>query len=112
MSLPPAGSWWVQLCHPLNAQMVRGSLETADPARADDTAGRTIPGLVVYRFSGPLIFANVRFFIERIESFIAKEVKPVREIILDARAIPSIDLTAAELSVAVCWTEKGLLYSE
>jgi SulP family sulfate permease len=62
----------------------------------DDAAACTIPGLVVYRFYGPLIFANVRFFIERIESFIAKEAAPVREIILDARAIPSIDLTAAE----------------
>jgi hypothetical protein len=26
----------------------------------------TIPGLVVYRFYGPLLFANVRFFIERL----------------------------------------------
>jgi SulP family sulfate permease len=62
----------------------------------DDDAAQTIPGLVVYRFYGPLIFANVRFFIERIEWFIAQETGPVRQVILDARAIPSIDLTAAE----------------
>jgi SulP family sulfate permease len=62
----------------------------------DDEAARTIPGLVVYRFYGPVIFANVRFFIERIESFIEQEETPVRQVILDARAIPSIDITAAE----------------
>jgi SulP family sulfate permease len=62
----------------------------------DDEAATTIPGLVVYRFYGPVIFANVRFFIERIESFIAQERQPVRQLILDARAIPSIDITAAE----------------
>lgn len=62
----------------------------------DDSLARTVPGLVVYRFYGPLIFANVRFFIERVESFLAEETDPVRQIILDARAIPGIDLTAAE----------------
>jgi SulP family sulfate permease len=62
----------------------------------DDEAAVTIPGLIVYRFYGPLIFANVRFFIERIELFISHEKEPVREVILDARAIPSIDITATE----------------
>jgi SulP family sulfate permease len=62
----------------------------------DDEAAETIPGLVVYRFYGPLFFANVRFFIERVEYFIAQETQPVKEVILDARAIPEIDVTAAE----------------
>jgi len=62
----------------------------------DDEAAVTIPGLVVYRFYGPLIFANVRFFIERIEAFIAQEKEPVRQVIVDARAIPNIDITATE----------------
>src|SRR5262245_2901068 len=62
----------------------------------DDESARTIPGLVVYRFYGPLLFANVRFFIERLEHFIAREAEPVRHVILDARAIPDIDVTAVE----------------
>jgi SulP family sulfate permease len=62
----------------------------------DDEAAETIPGLIVYRFYGPLIFANVRFFIERINWFIKHENEPVRQVIVDARAIPSIDITAAE----------------
>jgi SulP family sulfate permease len=62
----------------------------------DDEAAQTIPGLVVYRFYGPLVFANIRFFFERLEHFMAEEETPVRQVILDARAIPEIDLTAAE----------------
>jgi SulP family sulfate permease len=38
----------------------------------------------------------VRFFIERLEYFIARETLPVRHVILDARAIPDIDVTAVE----------------
>jgi SulP family sulfate permease len=62
----------------------------------DDEAAQTVPGLVVYRFYGPLVFANIRFFIERLELFLSHEDVPVREVILDARAIPEIDVTAAE----------------
>jgi SulP family sulfate permease len=62
----------------------------------DDEAAQTVPGLVVYRFYGPLVFANIRFFIERLESFLAHEDVPVRQVILDARSIPEIDVTAAE----------------
>jgi SulP family sulfate permease len=74
--------------------VVEGSSSLHDVG--DDEAARTIPGLVVYRFYGPLIFANIRFFTERIESFIAHEKTPVRQVIVDARAIPSIDITASE----------------
>jgi SulP family sulfate permease len=62
----------------------------------DDEAAQTVPGLVVYRFYGPLVFANIRFFIERLEHFLSQEKAPVRQVILDARAIPKIDVTAAE----------------
>jgi SulP family sulfate permease len=62
----------------------------------DDEAAQTVAGLVVYRFYGPLVFANIRFFIERLQHFLTKEGTPVRHVILDARAIPEIDVTAAE----------------
>jgi SulP family sulfate permease len=62
----------------------------------DDAAAQTVPGLVVYRFYGPLVFANIRFFAERLEHFVSREEAPVRQVILDARAIPEIDVTAAE----------------
>jgi SulP family sulfate permease len=85
-----------QISRPQDALLGRvpGSVALHDVG--DDEAVQTIPGLVVYRFYGPLVFANVRFFIERLEHFIARETLPVRQVILDARAIPDIDVTAAE----------------
>lgn len=62
----------------------------------DDEKAEGIPGLVVYRFYAPLVFANVSYFIERLQGFIDSEEQPVRQVVIDARAIPSIDFTAAE----------------
>src|SRR5262249_7992757 len=85
-----------QIAHPQDALLGRIPDSPALHDVGDDERAETIPGLVVYRFYGPLLFANVRFFIERLEHFIARETQPVREVIVDARAIPDIDVTAAE----------------
>ena len=85
-----------QIVRPQDALLGRVEGSTTMHDIGDDEAAQTLPGLVVYRFYGPLIFANVRFFIERVEAFIAEEQEPVRQVILDARAIPSVDITAAE----------------
>jgi SulP family sulfate permease len=85
-----------QIARPQDALLGRVEGSTTMHDVGDDEAAHTLPGLVVYRFYGPLIFANVRFFIERLESFITQEHEPVRQVILDARAIPSVDITAAE----------------
>lgn len=62
----------------------------------DDEQAQVIPGLLVYRFYGPLFFANVGFFMERLQGFIDSAAHPVRQVVVDARAIPSLDYTAAE----------------
>jgi SulP family sulfate permease len=85
-----------QLAHPQDALLGRVPGSPALHDIGDDESAQTIPGLVVYRFYGPLAFANARFFIERLEYFLGREIQPVRQIILDARAIPDIDVTAAE----------------
>jgi SulP family sulfate permease len=85
-----------QIVHPQDALLGRIPGTQALHDVGDDEAAQTIPGLVVYRFYGPLVFANVRFFIERLEHFIARETHPVEQVIIDARAIPEIDVTAAE----------------
>jgi hypothetical protein len=61
------------------------------------TTNRRIPclGWCVSPRSPP-VFTNARHFIEWLEHFIASEQHPVRQVIIDARAIPSIDVTAAE----------------
>jgi SulP family sulfate permease len=85
-----------QIVRPQDALLgrVEGSQTLHDVG--DDDKAQTLPGLVVYRFYGPLVFANIRYFIERLEGFIASGVQPVRQVIIDARAIPSIDITAVE----------------
>jgi sulfate permease, SulP family len=85
-----------QVAHPQDALLGRMPGSRALHDVGDDEAAQTIPGLVVFRFYGPLVFANVRFFVERLEHFIARETQTVRQVILDARAIPDIDVTAAE----------------
>lgn len=83
-----------ELARPHDALLVRklGSDELHD--MGDDDREDDVPGLVVYRFYGPLIFANVSYFIERLQSFIDDPKEQVRRVVIDARAIPSVDYTA------------------
>jgi SulP family sulfate permease len=85
-----------QIVHPQDALLGRVPGRESLHDTGDDESIQTIPGLVVYRFYGPLVFANVRFFTERLDYFIGREAQPVRQVIVDARAIPDIDVTAAE----------------
>jgi SulP family sulfate permease len=85
-----------ELARPNDALLgrVEGSEDLHDVG--DDEKAEGIPGLVVYRFYGPLIFANVSYFIERLQGFIDGQEHPVQQVIIDASAIPSLDYTAAE----------------
>jgi SulP family sulfate permease len=85
-----------ELANPHDALLVRkpGSEELHD--MGDDDRSEDIPGLVAYRFYGPLIFANVGYFIERLQGFIDDPEQPVRRVVIDARAIPSVDFSAQE----------------
>jgi sulfate permease, SulP family len=63
---------------------------------ADKDSALTEPGLIVYRFDAPLVFANAAFFTERLEELIAKADAGLKCIVLDAEAISDFDSTAAE----------------
>lgn len=56
----------------------------------------TEPGLIVYRFDAPLVFANAAFFTERLEELVANAGAELKCIVLDAEAISDFDSTAAE----------------
>jgi MFS superfamily sulfate permease-like transporter len=58
--------------------------------------GRTFPGLVIFRFDAPLIFANARTFRERITAF-ADETPDLRWILIAAEPITDVDTTAADM---------------
>ena len=85
-----------QLARPQDALLGRlpGSNELHDIGEDEEAGG--IPGLVAYRFYGPLVFANVDYFIGRVQGFIDREKQPVRQLLIDASAIPTMDYTAAE----------------
>jgi SulP family sulfate permease len=62
----------------------------------DKETALTEPGLIVYRFDAPLVFANAAFFTERLEELIANVGTGLKCIVLDAEAISDFDSTAAE----------------
>jgi SulP family sulfate permease len=61
-----------------------------------NTAGQTLPGLVVYRFYAPLLFSNVGHLVQRVRELVSAGPTPVRWFLLDAQAITDIDVTAVE----------------
>ena len=61
------------------------------------SGARAIPGMVVYRFMGPLLFANCTVFRERAEELVETSPDPLHGFILDASAIFEVDLTACEV---------------
>ena len=58
-----------------------------------NSAARPIKNTIVYRFSGNLFFANIDLFCDTIEEAIKED---TRQVVIDARGIGSIDLTATE----------------
>jgi len=62
----------------------------------DKAVALSEPGLIVYRFDAPLVFANTSFFTERLEALIAHASPGLKCVILDAEAISDFDSTAAE----------------
>ena len=55
------------------------------------------PGLVVYRFDAPLVFANAAYFSERLEEIVSNAGAGLKCVILDAEAVSDFDSTAAEV---------------
>lgn len=55
-----------------------------------------VPGLLVYRFSAPLFFANCNQFRDRLEALVAAGSEPVTGVVLDGGAIVDVDLMGCE----------------
>jgi MFS superfamily sulfate permease-like transporter len=66
-----------------------------DPAHRPDAV--PVPGLLVYRFSAPLFFANCSQFQDRIERLVGGASPPVKAVVVDGGAILDVDLMACEL---------------
>ena len=62
----------------------------------DKDTTMTEPGLIVYRFDAPLVFANAAFFSERLEELVTNAGEGLQCVVIDAEAISDFDSTAAE----------------
>ena len=58
---------------------------------------RRIPGLVLLRWDAPLFFANAELFHRRVLEAVAQSPTPVRQIIVAAEPVTSIDVTSADM---------------
>lgn len=63
----------------------------------DWEGGRTIPGLVLFRYDAPLCFANAEDFRRRAQAAVDGATPAAEWLILNAEAIVEIDSTAAEM---------------
>jgi len=62
---------------------------------SSDPGIEVTPGVVVYRFSDRLFFANVHFFKRRVWAAVDAAPGPVRFLLLDLAAVPGMDASAA-----------------
>jgi SulP family sulfate permease len=72
-----------------------------DSYRAADSApeGRPEPGMVLYRFDGPLFFANADVFRDDVSEAVATADPPARWVVLDMEAVSDTDSTATQMLV-------------
>jgi high affinity sulfate transporter 1 len=68
---------------------------------SDWEGGRTISGLVLFRYDAPLCFANAEDFRRRALAALSEANPPAEWLVLNAEAIVEIDSTAAEMLLAL-----------
>jgi sulfate permease, SulP family len=66
----------------------------AAPARPGQ---QTQPGVILYRFSADLFYANASRFVEEIRALVAGAPGPVRWLVVESEAITNLDYTAARV---------------
>lgn len=63
---------------------------------AIDPAAEEVPGLLIFRFDAPLIFANADFFAAEVRRLIGEAATPVRAVLIPAQQINDLDSTGAD----------------
>ena len=63
---------------------------------ADYPQAETVPGLLLYRFSGNLVFFNIDYFCERVRAAIRRAATPVTWVIVDLSPVNFVDATAVQ----------------
>lgn len=79
---------------PHSAVLIPGQNRFWQPVPADPGTV-SAPGLIIYRFSRDLFYANTTYFTEQVHSLVDGAELPLQWFILEARAITQIDYSAA-----------------
>ena len=84
-----------------------------DSVTAAAPGDRPMPGVIVYRFSAPLFFANAALFQSRVRALVEKAPEPVSTFVLDASVIFEVDLAACEAlnEVAKFLQKRGIRFA-
>jgi len=86
---------------PHTAELVRVDGLKGYHDRGRHPEGKVVPGLLLYRFDGPLFFANANFFGEDLAHRVATQDSPVKCVILTAEPVTDIDTSAADALATV-----------
>jgi sulfate permease, SulP family len=65
-----------------------------------------LPGLLIYRFAGPLYFFNAAYFAHRVQKVIESATEPVTTFLINAEAIVDMDFDAVETLIELDSTLK------
>jgi high affinity sulfate transporter 1 len=81
---------------PTTVLMERAGTRAGYRAEPVEPQSRTQPGLVVYRFSSSLYYANANHFLEEMRAFITSD-DPPRWLCIDAVSMPDVDYTGGKV---------------
>lgn len=86
----------VEISRPRDAVLRRMTSDGKFHDCLDEDEAQDVPGVIVYRLYAPLIFANARYVVERIQSLVNAGGAELEWLIIDAQAITDMDVTAAQ----------------
>ena len=62
----------------------------------EEEGGRTIPGLIIYRFDSSLLFFNADYFKDRVRAIIRNANTKPKWFLFDVESVPVLDITGAD----------------
>jgi len=88
--------------HPRDAVLGIVSDADEDYFKSEAEGGRTIPGVVIYRFESALVFFNADYFSDRVRTVLREARSPTRSFLLDAESMPFIDVSGTYALETLC----------
>ena len=86
----------VEISRPRDAVLRRRIADGKFHDCLEEDEAENVRGVIVYRLYAPLIFANARYVVGRIKQLVEESSIDLEWLIVDAQAIPDMDVTAAQ----------------